>query len=331
MNCLDELFQNVDHLNFINPIISPSSTSIGGEVSRSVPGKSFLKIRLPFSSTSAVCEYSLMTQPKNYYQLYRVSPSMFFSVFSDVIESRSIPGSCSGVLEPPNIAHKHLGNADGISRTLNGYFNSDGTTQISHKNIIVNGLELQESITNFPSNNPYEIFGSPSLCGKLAECLAPNKVIEHLYDCNSHLTLWAGRHHCPEVCRHRPGSGTKPIHLCSRVVNCGEGVFLGFRGGKMLGSERSLAEEFAPYVMLNQMSSPAYYSAFQLKHVDGWSANLKKPFRFAVFLSASAKSSFLNLNPNIPNIPNPISTSASIQSSLNSLAKKQLVTSTHSS
>lgn len=323
--CLDELFRTVPHLNFITPLMSngaPSSASSIGTSSKNSPGSSTLSIQLPFSSTTAVCEYSLLTLPKNFYQLYSVSSSMFFSIFSDVIEtSGSPPASCNGILEPPSIAHKNSGNAETFSRILNGYFNSDGVSQISHKQTIVNGLELQESITNLPSNNPYEIFNQP-LCNLLAECLAQN-VIENLYDCNSHLTLWAGKHHCPEVCRYRPSAlGSRPLHLCSRVVNCGEGVFLGFRGCKTFGSERPLSEEFLSHSVLNRFSPAAYYAAFHLKHVDGWSASLKKPFRFAVFLSEAAHQTFIaNSNQNEETlITNPAPSSASITS--NSLKKK---------
>ena len=124
--------------------------------------------------------------------------------------------------------------------------------------------------------------------------MTPNAVA-NLYDCNSHLTLWAGRNHCPEVCKYRPsGLGSAPLHLCSRVLNCGEGVYLGFRGCKTFGRERPLSEEFASHSVLNRLSPVAYYSAFHLKNVEGWSSTLKNSFRFALFLSEAAKSNFID-------------------------------------
>lgn len=285
--CLEELFLSVPHLNFIKPNTASNPSS-----SFSNPGSSTLRIQLPFSSISAVCEFSLLTQPKNFYQLYSVSSSMFFSIFSDIIETRAIPQVCVGVLEPPSIPDKNAGNAELFAHILNGYFNFDGTSRINHKNTIVNGLELQESITNLPSNNPYEIF-TPPLCNLLAGCLAQNTLGKKLYDCNSHITLWAGKHHCPEVCRFRPATG-KNLHLCSRVADCGEGVYLGFRGCKTFGTERPLAEEFVAHSVLNQFTPASYYAAFHLRHVDGWSSTLKKPFRFSVFMSESAKNNFIN-------------------------------------
>ena len=318
-SCLDDLFEKSSHLNFINPngnYIQSESASVAAASTQEIPGRSFLSIHLPFSSTIAVCEYSLKTQPKNFYQLYRVSSSMFFSIFSDAIEAYPIPSACLNILEPPSILRKNSGNAETFANILNGYFNSDGTAQINHKNVIVNGLEIQESATNLPANNPYEIF-KPALCGKLAECLTQN-VLEKSYDCNSHLTLWAGRRHCPEICTHRPvGFGSKPLHLCSRVVNCGDGVYLGFRGCKMIGTERPLIEEFSPYSILSHVSTPAYYSAFHLKHVDGWSSTFKKPFRFAVFLNEDAKSNFIpNSDASIGNTFNIQSSSASVRSGM---------------
>ena len=299
--CLGELFSNAKHLNFINPIsaeIEDEHSSAKSSSNQEACGKSFLKINLPYSMTDAVCEYSLRTQPSNYYQLYRTSSLMFFSIFSDVIKSTEFPPVCQGILEPPNIAHKNIGNAESIAKTLNGYFNSDGTYQINPKNVAVNGLEIQESATNLPSNNPYEIF-KPSLCGILADCLNPNKVIEHLYDCKSHLTLWAGRQKCPEVCSyHRSGnsnSNRKKIHLCSRVVNCGGGVFLGFRGGKTFGTEKLLSEEFESVNFLSENTPAAFYAAFQLKDVNGLMSNVQKPFRFAVFFNESAKSTLVDV------------------------------------
>lgn len=292
-SCLDELFDKSSHLNFINPN-SNSNMKEGASVAdenliHQQPGRSVLTIELPFATTTyAVCEYNLITQPKNFYQLYRVSPSMFFSIFSDVIEAHPFPPVCLNVLDPPNIARKDSGNAEKIAGTLNGFFNSDGSADINHKNVIVNGLEIQESVTNLPSNNPYEIF-KPALCGKLAECLA-QKVLEKLYDCNSHLTLWAGRRHCPETCLHRPTvMGAQPLHLCSRVLNCGDGIYVGFRGCKMFGSENPLAEEFSPYSVLSKLTPPAYYSAFHLKNSDGW-----KQFRFAVYFDEDARTTFIN-------------------------------------
>ena len=88
-SCLEELFRQVEHLNFINPLGQRhfSSRSVATSSAQFSPGSSVLAITLPFSSTLANCEYSFLTQPKNFYQLYSVSPSMFFSIFSSVIES----------------------------------------------------------------------------------------------------------------------------------------------------------------------------------------------------------------------------------------------------
>jgi hypothetical protein len=290
--CLDELFGKSSQLNFINPNGNNNlkdGNSVLENTTQKYPGRSVLTIELPFAAmTDAVCEYNLMTQAKNFYQLYRVSPSMFFSIFSEAIEAHPFPNVCENVLDPPSISRKNSGNAEKIAETLNGFFNSDGSTDINHKNVIVNGLEIQESITNLPSNNPYEIF-KPALCGKLAECLA-QKVLEKLYDCNSHLTLWAGRRHCPETCLHRPaGLGAQPLHLCSRVLNCGDGIYLGFRGCKLFGSEVPLAQEFSPYAVLSKLNSPAYYSAFHLRNSDGW-----KQFRFVVYFNEDARNTLIN-------------------------------------
>ena len=289
-SCLEELFKRAEHLNAINPFgnhFSSAKSTVETE-SKSL-GHSFLPIKLPFSSSDSRCEYTLLSQPKNFYQLFSVSSSMFFSMFSSVIESSPLPPVCSRVLEPPSIPHNKLGNAEFLIQTLNGYFNYDGTAQIDYGNTIVKGLEIVESTTNLMSRNPYDIF-TTSLCNKLAECL-PKNAAEKLYDCTAPLTLWSGRHHCPAVCLHRTG-----LHLCSRVVNCGEGVFLGFRGCKSFGVEKPLSEEFEHYHILNQLNPQAYYAAFHMNHVEGWQASLRSPFRFAVFMSEAATRTFLNEN-----------------------------------
>ena len=289
-SCLEELFKKATHLNAINPFGNHfSSAKSTVEAESNALGRSVLAIKLPFSSSYSNCEYTLLAQPKNFYQLFSVSSSMFFSIFSSVIETSFMPPVCSRVLEPPSIPHNKLGNAEFLIQTLNGYFNYDGTAQIDYGNTIVKGLEIVESTTNLMSRNPYDVF-TTSLCNKLAECL-PKNAAEKLYDCTAPLTLWSGRHHCPAVCLHRPG-----LHLCSRVVDCGEGVFLGFRDCKSFGVEKPLSDEFEHYYILNQLNPQAYYAAFHMNHVEGWQASLRSPFRFAVFMSEAATRTFLNEN-----------------------------------
>ena len=307
--CLEEIFKQNEPLNFINPFGQnyTSSKSVVAGTGQNVPGLSVLSITLPFSSTLANCEYSLLTQPKNFYQLYSVSSSMFFSIFSSFIETQPMPPVCSRILEPPSIPRYDLGNAEKLARILNSFFNSDGTARIDFGNTIVNGLEIEESTTNLPNRDPYAIF-TISLCNKVAECLAKN-VIDKLYNCNSPLTLWAGRHHCPDVCLSRPG-----LHLCSRIADCGDGVYFGFRGCMSLGSEPPLEKDFEMYSNMNQNRAPAYYAAFHMKRADGMFSqwNWNTPFRFAVFLNDQAMRTFLSVDEGRP----AVSSSSSVASAM---------------
>ncbi len=61
------------------------------------------------------------------------------------------------------------------------------------------------------------------------ECLAGNP-LDHLYNCNESVAKWAGKSVCPDYCR-TAGFGS---HLCSRVLACGNGLFLAFRGASVI-------------------------------------------------------------------------------------------------
>lgn len=318
-NCLEDLFKEVEHLNFINPLGHHHESARSIETSGPIaPGSSVLAITLPYSSTLANCEYSFLTKAKNYFQLYSVSSSMFYSIFSSVIETRSMPQVCTNILEPPTIPYSELGSAKLYAQVLNEYFNTDGSENINYGNTIFNGLEIEQSTSNLPNNNPYAIFSS-KMGNKLAECLAQN-VLDKLYNCNSPLTRWAGRHHCPDICLNRPG-----LHLCSRVVDCGDGVYLGFRGCKSLGKEKDLSEDFGYYSMMNSLNIPSYFSAFHMKFVDGWTSFTRKPFRYSIFMNESAKKSFLSLKEEGELSPISTAVALSSENSISSLKQKNIL------
>jgi len=282
-NCLASLFGIVPELAIINPV---------GSNIHSLPGG---------SPQVTNCEFELLSKPKHFAQLYHIGPSMFFSIFSEVVATSSIPQFCKAVLEAPRIGYNDLGNANVISKTLNEFFTSDGASRIDHTNTLLNGLEIEQNVSNIQPNG-FKVF-TRSLCDKLKVCLAASTLMSRMYDCNSHVTLWAGREHCPEACKTAVISGKEgKIHLCSRILDCGEGIYLGFRGGKSFGSDRPLSEEFAhvPEVLarmpLGPISKSSYFAAFQLKHVEGLTAAFKRNFRFAVFLTEHAKETFIDAN-----------------------------------
>jgi hypothetical protein len=284
--CLSALFEKVSELNIINPMnFEESEAEEDGE-------KQMKTTLIPCESPQVnTCDFTLLTQPEQFVKLYRTGPSMFFSIFSEVIASHALPRVCENLLQAPQIELKHLGNAEGLMRILNEFFISDSITEINHANVQLNGLEIDQSATNLPDGNAYNVF-TASLAEKLSSCLTVSRAMDKIYDCNSRVTLWAGRQHCPEVCKTAASKSAQRIHLCSRVLDCGDGVFLGFRGGKTFGADRPLSEEFSA-VHLDAQTVAAYYASFQLKHIDGIAAAFKKNLRFAVFMNEQARNNFL--------------------------------------
>ena len=293
--CLGALFSgSKDYLYYLNPIEASSPTQAALSAARSVAasvaaplvnGHLSLPTKLPYSQINCACKFNLKTGPVDYLGMYRHSPFLFFDLFSASMNEFVLPEQCEKVIEPPKIEVSDRGNAELFIKRLTELFSRNTLPSLS------NPQDITATLGSFQGSDPYVVFTAPVLKERIFSCLAKSPQ-DYLYDCNAAVTRWAGHAVCPDYCR----VGGIGAHLCSRVLVCGDGLFLGFRGASAientLGSagavkEGSLQKYLTPAngpSVFAPLVSSGKLAAFTMKS-RGPGGLVDSTIHFAVFLN----------------------------------------------
>lgn len=302
--CLRDLFMNVDYLSYLNPIQNqflnlPSSRSISSAQSSS-NGKLTISSQLPHSTEMCKCKFTLKTTVNDYTGMFQVTPHVFFSLFSSSKVLSPLPPTCEGIISAPKIDVNERGNAEQIINMLIELFHRNTPPSLAHPQDII------ATMGDYQATNPYVAF-SPAMQTRISSCLAESPA-DRLYDCTSPLTRWAGRLVCPAYCL----NGSQGPHLCSRVLYCGQGLFLAFRGAGMIESnlggtmfdaviggskpeDKLLAQLKHSGLLMNHQFSNANnetFAAYTLKSKRGRLGDFS--VHFAVFFSGDMLNTSLN-------------------------------------
>lgn len=188
-----------------------------------------------YSDKSGFCAARLRSTTQVLKELYSFSPALFYQLFyASGRFRREIPKECLRLVEPKTISESEMGNADALYKSVK-QFTKELSNIVTYKNpaIGTENFDVTGYWSSIPSEYPQsEVLEFPScmqpLMSILLNCIAEKST--SLVDCREKENQVTGTDFCPAVC-----SDPRAPYSCSRVMNCGSGVAVGFRGDGRLG------------------------------------------------------------------------------------------------